>query len=78
MIDVENGSPSPSVTSVRTSARASERLRRWASRAALSADRRSDGASEDACASRLNASALHASAWGASIPEPCVAELVSS
>ena len=28
--------------------------------------------------SRLNASALRASAWGASIPEPCVAELVSS
>ena len=50
MIDVENGSPSPSVTGVRTSARASERLAALGGPAALNADRRSDGASEDACA----------------------------
>ena len=78
MIEVENGSPSPSVTGVRASARESERLAALSERAALSADRRSDGASEDACASRANASALRASAWGNSIPDPRAAELVSS
>ena len=79
MIEVENGSPSPSVTGVRGAfARASERLAALSEPAALSAERRSDGASEDACASRVNASALRASAWGNSIPDPCAAELVSS
>jgi hypothetical protein len=77
VIEVENGSPSPSVTGVRAFARASERLAALSEPAALSADRRSDGASEDACASRVNASALRASARRNSIPEPCAAELVS-
>ena len=39
MIEVENGSPSPSVTGVRASGRASERLAAPSERAALSADR---------------------------------------
>ena len=59
-------------------ARASERLAALSEPAAVSADRRSAGASEDACASRVKASALRASAWGSSTPEPCAAELVSS
>ena len=78
MIEVENGSPSSSVTGVRASGRASERLAALSERAPLSADRRSDGTGADACASRVNASALRARASGNSMPEPYPAELVSS
>jgi hypothetical protein len=53
VIEVENGSPSPSV-------------------------RASGRASEEACASRVHAPALRASAWGNSLPEPCAADFVST
>ena len=51
MIDVEKGSPSPSVTGARASGRASDRLAAARERAAFSAARWSAGAREEACAS---------------------------
>jgi hypothetical protein len=78
VIEVENGSPSPSMTGVRESGRVSERLAALSERAPLSADRRSDGTSEGARASRVNACALRARASGKINAGTHIAELVSS